>query len=312
MYPESPLPAVAGPTGVGKTALAIALAVRRPIEVVSADSMQVYRGLDAGTSKPTAEERRAVPHHLIDVASPRERYDLARFLAEADRAIEDIRRRGRIPLVVGGTGLYLKGLAEGIFSTPSRDPKLRAALEERVRAAGAPALHAELARVDCEAARRISPNDAIRIVRALEVYGVTGVPISHWRQNRAAPQTTAHPLRLAVVSRRRETLNERIRRRVEAMLAGGWVDEVRGLLAEGLEPSAHCFKALGYARIARALRGEESFEGLAESIARETRRFAKRQMTWFRGMKQAVWLDVEGLNEAAAVDALEALLFAGA
>ena len=309
MQDDTVLPAIAGPTAVGKTALALALARRRPVEIVSADSMQVYRGLDAGTSKPSPEDRRAVPHHLIDVASPEERYDLARFLAEAARAIEDIRRRGRIPLVVGGTGLYLKGLAEGIFAVPSRDPQLRARLEERARREGAAALHAELGRVDPEAARRISPHDAIRIVRALEVYGVTGRPISHWQSDPRAPQTPAHPLRLVVLRRRREALNERIAVRVGAMLAAGWIEEVQELLDCGVDPRLHCFKALGYRRIARALRGEQSMEGLAEDIARETRQFAKRQMTWFRGMRGVAWLDLDRADLADPVAALEAELF---
>jgi tRNA dimethylallyltransferase len=305
----SRLPALAGPTAVGKTAVALALGRRRAIEIVSADSMQVYRGLDAGTAKPSVEERRAVPHRLIDVADPSERYDLAQFLFAADSAVRDARRAGAAPLVVGGAGLYLKGLAEGIFTEPSRDPAVRSDLEKRLEREGVPALHAELERVDPEAAGRISRNDPVRVARALEVFRVTGRPISLWHADPRGRQSPAFPLRLLVLTRRRESLYERIEQRTRAMLSAGWIEEVEGLLARGLDPDLHCFKALGYSIIARRLRENEGFEGLAEAIARETRRFAKRQLTWFRAMKGAVWLDADRYSFQDCVSAAEEILF---
>ena len=190
------LSVIAGPTAVGKTAMAIALAARRPIEIISADSMQVYRGLDTGTAKPSAEELAAAPHHVIDVADPGEKYDLARFIREANGAIADIRGRNRIPVAVGGTGLYIKGLSQGIFDKPSRDSKIRAELEKRIKEVGAAKLHEELREADPVSAERISPNDPIRIVRALEVFHVTGRPISQIHSDPSVPTTKAHPIRL--------------------------------------------------------------------------------------------------------------------
>jgi tRNA dimethylallyltransferase len=303
------LPVIAGPTAVGKTGMAVALAARRPIEIISADSMQVYRGLDAGTAKPSAGELAAAPHHLIDVADPGEKYDLARFIREANGAIRDIRGRKRIPLAVGGTGLYIKGLSQGIFDKPSRDSKIRAELEQRIKEAGAAKLHEELRKADPAAAERISPNDPIRVVRALEVFHVTGRPISQIHSDPSIPRTKAQPIRLAVLCRGREKLNRIISSRVEAMLANGWVEEVEALLESGLSPDLHCFKALGYRPIVRALRGEESFDGLAERIAQETRQFAKRQMTWFRAMPGALWIDVDRTPGDEAVETLEEYFF---
>jgi len=290
-----PVATLAGPTAVGKTQLSLALARQFPVEIVSADSMQVYRRLDIGTAKPSPEERATVPHHLIDVADPRETYDLARFLKDAAETIDAIRARGKLPLVVGGTGLYLKSLITGIFAVPSRNAAVRQALTLRAREEGLAVLHEELRRVDAPGAARISPNDAIRIIRALEVYHSTGRSMSEWHADPSAPQTPAIPLNLVVLTLPRETLNERIERRVGAMLEAGWIEEVRQLLSEGLSPEHHCFKALGYREIARRLVASEPMVGIKEAIARETRQFAKRQMTWFRAMKGAQWI---GLGES--------------
>lgn len=290
--PPPPVAAITGPTAAGKTALSLALSAHLPIEIVSADSMQVYRGLDVGTAKPSPQERAAVAHHLIDIASPAEKYDLARFLRDAIAAIDAIRSRGNIPLIVGGTGLYLRSLMTGIFAIPSRDPELRHRLAQRAQDEGSAALHEELRQADPPSARRISPNDAIRIVRALEVAHSTGKPMSYWHAHPGAPQTPAIPLRLVVLHLPRETLHQRIQHRVRAMLAQGWVEEVRALLAQGLPPDQHCFKALGYREIARRLVANEPMDGVEETIARETRQFAKRQMTWFRSMDNAHWMDL--------------------
>ncbi len=305
------IPAILGPTAVGKTAAAVALARRWPIEIVSADSMQVYRGIDVGAAKPSPEEIRAAPHHLIDVADPSEAYDLARFLRDAAIAIDDIRRRGKIPLIVGGTGLYIKGMLEGIFDVSSRDASLRRALERRMSEEGAPALHRLLRHADPAAANRLSPNDSQRIARALEVFATTGRPLSAWHGDPGARRTPARPLRLVVLVRPRAVLNRRIADRVNAMLGAGWIEEVERLLRAGVADDAHCFKALGYRWIVRAVRGEISPSDLAEPIAQETRQFAKRQMTWFRALPGAVWLDLEVLGECQARRLMEEALFPG-
>ncbi len=303
------LPVIAGPTAVGKTGLAVALTARRPVEIVSVDSMQVYRGLDAGTAKPSADELAAAPHHLIDVADPGEKYDLARFIREANGAIDDIRGKGCVPVAVGGTGLYIKGLSQGIFDSPSRDPEIRAGLERRIKEAGPVELHEELREVDPGAAERISANDPVRVVRALEVFQVTGRPISEIHSDPDVPTTKKHPIRLAVLCREREKLNRIISSRVELMLANGWIEEVETLLENGLSPDLHCFKALGYKSIARVLQGEEPSDGLAERIAQETRRYAKRQMTWFRAMPGALWIDVDRTPHDEVIGALEEFFF---
>lgn len=298
---RAPVLALAGATAVGKSAVAMQLAADHPIEIISADSMQVYRRLDAGTAKPSAEERAQVRHHLIDVADPDEKYDLARFLHDAIVAIDDIRTRGHIPLVVGGTGLYLKSLMTGIFAVPSRDAAIRAELMQRAEAHGLPALHEELRRIDPPSADRISCNDSIRIVRALEVYRTTGRTMTDWHHDKDAPHTPSVPLELVVLDRPREVLNQRIGQRVRAMLQAGWIEEVRGLLADGLSADLHSFKALGYRQIAQRLIDGAPMDDLEESIAKETRQFAKRQRTWFRAMKTATWLDAEDQRQAVAM-----------
>lgn len=303
-----PVATIVGPTASGKTALALALAEHYSLEVISADSMQVYRRLDVGTAKPTTRERAIVPHHLIDVADPHEKYDLARFLHDALHAIEDIRSRGKIPLIVGGTGLYLKSLMSGIFAVPSRDPLIRSTLMQRAEAEGLGSLHVELNKVDPKSAARISVNDSIRIVRALEVFLSTGRSMTEWHEDPNAPQTPAVPLSLVALNLPRELLNERIEARVGVMLQQGWVEEVRALLDSGLSPQLHCFKALGYGEIARRLIANETMDGVKEAINQETRQFAKRQMTWFRAMKTARWLDVASTPVQAAVDQAAGML----
>ncbi len=302
-FPE--IAAIAGPTAVGKTALSLALAERHPFEIVSVDSMQVYRRLDIGTAKPTPEERAQIPHHLIDVASPEEKYDLARYLRDASNAIDDIRLRGKMPLLVGGTGLYLKALMNGIFDVPSRNPAVREQLQQRMDEEGLPPLFAELAEVDPPTAQRLSPNDAIRIIRALEVFRCTGKPMSYWHGNPDAPHTPAHPICLVVLHMDREELNKRIEQRTRAMLQAGWVEEVRALLAEGLPPDLHCFKALGYRQIIQFIQTPMDPEMLMQAIARETRQFAKRQMTWFRAMPVRRWIDVKTMKDSEVLELLE-------
>lgn len=283
-----------GPTAVGKTAVAIRLARLHPIAILSLDSMQVYRGMDIGTAKPSAAERAAAPHELIDLVDPSEPYSVARWLEEARSAEARARTEGRVPIYVGGTALYLKALLHGLFEGPSSHPEIRAALQERARAEGSGALHAELRAVDEVAAGRIHPNDTKRIVRALEVYAITGEPISSLQREWArAPGSGARVIGLALP---RELLDARIARRVEEMLAAGWSDEVARLeAAGGLGPQAAA--AVGYRAIAEVLRGNEPREGLETRITTATRRFARRQMTWFRSLSTMQWVRLTGEDD---------------
>jgi len=287
---------IAGPTAVGKTAVAIAVGERVGGEIVSADSRQVYRGMDIGTAKPTPAERSRVRHHLIDVIDPTETYDASRFARDAEEVIARLLEAGVAPLVVGGTGFYLSSLFEGLFEGPGRDPAVRAALNARVVSEGPQALHAELAAVDPPAAARIHPNDAARIVRALEVYRSTGTTMSEWhdaprRRPRYAPA-------YFVLTAPREKLHERIARRVERMVADGLFEEVALLRASGaLVPGTAAASAVGYREVLTLLEeGRSDLTPAIGEIVTATRRYAKRQMTWFRSLGDARWLDVEALG----------------
>jgi len=274
---------VTGPTASGKTRLAIEVAEAVGGEIVSADSMQVYRHLDIGTAKPTAQERRRVPHHLIDVADPDEEFHAARFVAEADRAIADIAGRGRVPVVCGGTALYLKALIHGLAPAPGRDPAVRAELEARWDRGEREALRQELARVDPETARRLHPNDRTRIVRALEVWRVTGRPISELHRAHRFGPVRYRALMVGLLTDR-PGLYRRIDERVVSMVEAGWVEEVRRVLSMGYGAHLPPLRAIGYRQIcAHLLEGRPLDQAVAE-IQQETRRFAKRQMTWFRRM----------------------------
>jgi tRNA dimethylallyltransferase len=288
---------IGGPTGVGKTNVGVELALRLGGEIVSADSMQVYRRFRIGTAKPSAEEARGVPYHLVDFLEPGERFHLGAFIEMADRLIAEIVARKRRPIVVGGTGLYIKGLLQGVFESPEIDPAIRRRLRERAAAEGAPALHAELARVDPDVAATISPNDPVRVTRALEVWEQTGRPISAlWREARgsqsAAPQSR-YPYHLFVLTAERQALYERINRRVERMFRSGLAAEVERLVGEeGVSPESHAFKALGYRPVLDWVEGRASEREAVERMQLRSRQYAKRQLTWFRAMTGAVWIDV--------------------
>lgn len=293
MVSGPPLLVIVGPTGVGKTAVAVRLAARLPIEAVNADSRQVYRGMDIGTGKPTAEERAALVHHLLDVVDPDERYHAARFRADALRAIEAIRSRGRLPAVVGGTGLYVRALLKGLRPAPPADPALRAELEAFATVHGWPALHGRLAQLDPEAARRLHPNDHIRIVRALEIHARGGAGIGEaaagdWR--RSVP-----PWRLLVVglSQARERLNARLAERAREMAARGMMTEVGRLLAAGYDESLPSMGGIGYRQFCAVLRGGLSPAGALRLMIRDTTQYAKRQMTWFARDPEIRWIDVD-------------------
>ena len=286
---------ISGPTASGKTALAVELALRRNGEVVSADSMQLYRRMDIGTAKPTAEEMRGVPHHMIDVADPEEDFSVARYVEMASRCVEDILSRGRLPIVAGGTGLYIDSLLSGrTFSAFDPASPLRGELEGELARRGGEALLAELARVDPEAAARLHPNDAKRIVRALEVYCSTGKTITqHNAETRAIPPRY-EALTLTLAFRRREDMWERIDRRVDRMMGEGLVDEVQALLASGVPEKCTAMQAIGYKEMAAALRGGGDVAAAAEEIKLRSRQYAKRQLTWFRRNPAAKWLYWEG------------------
>lgn len=290
---KPPILILAGPTGAGKTQLAVWLAQRLPYELVSADSMQVYRGMEIGTAQPTEEELRGVPVHATGILEPDERFDVARFLEICDRAHADIEARGKTPLYVGGTGLYLRALRWGLFDQPEIPRKVRRELEEELEREGTEAMHARLAERDPELAGRISERDRIRIVRGLEVALATGRPLSDWQRQweRREPR---FPHRLVILTCPREVLVARIERRTRAMLEAGWIEEVERLLERGYSPELHAFKALGYREIVDHLRGRLSRDELEEQIMIQTRRFAKRQMTWFRSETAAQWIEYDG------------------
>jgi tRNA dimethylallyltransferase len=261
-------------------AIADALSSRHRVEIVSVDSALVYRTMDIGTAKPPAAERAAVPHHLIDVVEPSERYSAARFVADARVAMEGVRARGAIPLLVGGTMLYFKALFDGLDALPGADPALRAELDARAASFGWPALHAELAALDPPSAARIAANDRQRIQRALEVHRLTGRPLSAWH---SAPAGERPPL-VSLEPGERAWLHARIGERFRAMLAAGFVDEVRRLRGRGdLDPTLPSMRAVGYRQAWAALdRGD--LDGLAASATAATRQLAKRQLTWLRSM----------------------------
>jgi tRNA dimethylallyltransferase len=315
---------LAGPTASGKSAVALALAQRLPVEVLSVDSALVYRGMDIGTAKPSAADRAAVPHHLIDVIDPADAYSAARFVADATRIAAEIRARGRLPLLVGGTMLYFKALRDGLDSMPPADPLRRAALDARAAADGWPALHAELARVDPTTAARLAPHDRQRIQRALEVFQTSGRPLSDWQRGAGAPGRTGPdgdadraprgpgedwPL-ITLEPVARGWLHERIAARFDQMLADGLLDEVRTLRARGdLHPALPSMRCVGYRQAWAALDAGD-LSSLRETTIAATRQLAKRQLTWLRSMpgRTVVACDAADASDAA----IAALCAAGA
>ena len=267
-----------GPTGSGKTALALTLAEQLNAEIVAADSMTVYRGLDIGTAKPTAADRARIRHHLVDDLDVWESADVAWWLARAAEACADIVARGKRPLVVGGTPFYVKALLYGLFDGPRADAGVRAELEAEAAATGPAALHARLAEVDPPTAARLHPNDVRRVVRALEVFAVTGRPISALQQSWTQPPA---PVPVAVLDWPRAELYRRIDTRVGTMLSSGWVDEARRVMATDRPPGREAAKALGYAELAAVGRGEMALVDARGLIQTKTRQFAKRQLTFF-------------------------------
>jgi tRNA dimethylallyltransferase len=286
-----PVVCLMGPTASGKTGLAVDLVERLPLEIISVDSVMVYRQMDIGSAKPDAVTLARAPHRLIDIRDPAEAYSAAEFRDDALREIEAIRAAGRIPLLVGGTMLYFRALLGGLAVLPSADPAVRARLETEAAERGWAALHARLAEVDPAAAARIHPNDPQRIQRALEVYELTGLPLSEL-QARAAPVLTDRVIKLAVAPPQRAVLHERIAERFTAMLQAGLIEEVEALRARGdLQPELPALRAVGYRQVWNYLAGAMDYTEMTERGIIATRQLAKRQFTWLRSERDLSWFD---------------------
>jgi tRNA dimethylallyltransferase len=289
----APVVVISGPTASGKTALAIELARRFGGEIVNADSMQVYRGMDIGTAKPSAAERGLVPHHLLDIVEPDESYHAARFAEDADRAIRAIRDRGRVPFLVGGTGLYLRAALFGLNAGVGRDAGFRQGLErEHARAveAGDPCrLHRRLAEVDPSSAARLHPNDLVRVIRALEIHASTGRSATAvYGESAARPRYDAL---FFALDPGREALARRIDLRCEVMIASGLLQEVRHLRSAGYGPELASMRAIGYRHMQPVIEGQDTLANVLEALKRDTRQFARRQRTWLRGEAGAIWVE---------------------
>jgi tRNA dimethylallyltransferase len=286
---ERPLVAIVGPTASGKSALALSLAREVPAEIVSCDSLQVYRGLDIGSAKPTAAERREVPHHLIDVVDPDQDFSAADYARRGREALREISARGRLPIVVGGTGLYLRALLRGLFAGPSRDPHLRERLERVAARRGDASLHRLLARVDPDAAARIEVRDRVRVIRALEVWRASGRPLTAHHRDDTEP-LSGYAWLVVGLAPEREALRRHVEARTRAMFAAGFVEEVRALLAR-YPKARRPLAAIGYRQAAAVVRGEWTVDQAQRDMVNHTMRYAKRQRTWFRHQEDVRWFE---------------------
>ena len=291
-----PLIAVLGPTATGKSALGIAIAERFNGEIINCDSTAVYRGFDIGTDKVPMHERRGIPHHLIDIVDPTDEYTAAQYARDAAAAVDDIHARGKLPILVGGTGFYYRALTRGLFPGPGKDAELRGRLERVATRKGVEKLHRMVARIDPDSAARIQPRDLKRLVRALEVYFQTGKPLTAHFEDTVSPlgkdvQVGAVALRMPAA-----WLADRLAARVDAQFAGGLLDEVRALLASGVPPDARPFGGLVYRQAMEHLRGMRDEVTTRRLIAQENRRYARRQLIWFRKEPNLVWFDGPGTN----------------
>jgi len=287
--PEKPsIIAVCGPTGIGKTTTAITIAEAERGEIIGADSMQIYRYMDIGTAKPTPAEQVRVTHHMVDVVNPDEAFDAARFSKMAGGVITDLSGRGILPVVAGGTGLYIKALTRGLFETDAGSPEVRASLKAAAEKKGITVLFGELEKVDPQTAARIHPNDTYRVLRALEVFKTTGRPMSQMQAEHAFADEKYRSLKIGLTMDR-EKLYERINRRVDVMIAQGLEAEVRQLLDSGYAPELKAMQSLGYRHMAAYISGQIDWDVMLETLKRDTRRYAKRQFTWFRADKAMHW-----------------------
>ena len=291
-----PIVVIVGPTAVGKTAIAIEVAECLATEIVGADSAQMYRFMDIGTGKPSARDRARVPHHMVDILDPDERFSAADFAAKARSIIDALKARGRVPLVVGGSGLYIRGIMQGFFPAEGADWALRQELKEEAVVHGVEHLHRELANVDPEAAAKIHPRDLRRVVRALEVCRRSRQPISVLQRSTSS---RGYPGVVIGLYRERTELYRRIQERVDAMMAAGWLEEVRGLKARGYKADLLAMQAIGYRQLFAHLEGRTGLADAVQEIKRDTRRYAKRQLTWFRHMEGVRWVDLSLLGTTA-------------
>lgn len=297
-----PILVIVGPTAVGKTDLSIALAQRLDGEIISADSMQIYKGLDIGTAKPTASERQGIPHHMLDIVEPSLEFSVAEYQAMVEEILADLASRDKVPILTGGTGLYIRAVLEGfLLGTEGKNDTLRAHFHHVAETQGNEALHLRLQAVDAKTAARLHPNDLRRVIRALEVYETTGTPLSEHisRQKELGPRHASVKFGLL---RDRSRLYHRIDLRVDAMLAQGLLEEVEQLLEQGLAHDSTAMQALGYKELVGYLLGQYDLQEATRLLKRDTRRYAKRQMTWFGRDETIMWLDLDILSQDEAVD----------
>lgn len=294
---EKKIIVICGPTGVGKTGFAIALSNFFSGEIVGADSMQIYRYLDIGTAKPDQEERRQAPHHLIDFVDPAHDFDAVKYVTQADQAIENIVHRGNLPIVAGGTGFYIKALLHGLFRGRTADEKIITRLEAEADRRGSGALHERLTIADPVAGARIHPNDRFRVVRALEVLESTGKPITYFHKIHQFTPCRYKALKLGLTMDRNR-LYQRINRRVDLMMEMGLVDEVKNLREKGYSCALKSMQSIGYRHVCDYLKGTTSYSEMIALLKRDTRRYAKRQLTWFRNDKDMIWMSPHDLEQA--------------
>lgn len=287
---------ICGPTGVGKTAVAIEIAKAFNGEIVSADSMQIYRYMDIGTAKPTPYEQASIPHHMIDIVDPDEPFDAAQFEKIAHEVISKLHERGITPFVVGGTGLYIKALIHGLFQARPADSKVRIRLKEEAIVHGTRFLHKRLSKCDPDAAEKIHPNDTYRIIRALEIYEVTGKTISKFHHDHKFKDTFFKVLKIGLHSDRK-ILYDRINRRVDTMIDEGLLDEVKGLLGMGYSAELKSMQSIGYRHMVDFIQRRISWEEALRTLKRDTRRYAKRQLTWFKADSEIVWSEPDRLKD---------------
>ncbi len=295
MSKDNPILIIAGPTAVGKTEASLLLAQELGAEIVSADSMQIYRGMNIGTAKPTKDQRRLVYHHMIDIADPGQLYSVGDYLRDARAALDGIISSGGVPIVVGGTGLYIRALMRGLFHGPPADVELRGRLLQKEADGQEGVLYAELVRVDPDAAVKIHPNDLRRTVRALEVYYLRDRTISDFQQEHSF-KDRPYQFRLLFLTRERSELYPRIERRVDQMIADGLEAEVRDLFDQGYADALPSMQGIGYKHFMDFFHGRSSREDAVALLKRDTKRYAKRQFTWFRREPEAAWVDITGLT----------------
>ena len=293
---KSKIIVLCGPTAIGKTTTAIELCRALKGEIVNADSMQIYRHMNIGTAKPTPEEQDLVPHHLVDIVNPDEDFDAAKFAAKAHDVIQFLGRRHILPIVAGGTGLYIKALIHGLFEMMPKDPEIRKELNAKAVKYGPGHLYDQLKEIDPETSLRLHPNDLHRIIRAIEVFQISGQPISRYQKQHGFNDKPYKALKIGLVMDR-ETLYRRIDLRVDAMLEEGLVDEVKGLLEKGYSSGLKSMQAIGYRHMIRFLEGQADWPETVRTLKRDTRRYAKRQRTWFKKDKAIIWKQPKDIEE---------------